>query len=431
MSPPKEIVYSPTGRGWRLLASILLLDALGAFFLDPILGAIGVGLAALLIYQYLNLRNRASRLGDVRLEPGSMDETLIAGEELTHPIMISSVLDGTLNIGDLEVGAFQPRKVEGGGGTLLFSFSSPLSGKYLGKEVTLKVSDGFNLFTSALTVPFTVELEVYPRVLPVALEAARFLSQAGESLFGEESTRTRGAGMDYMWSRPYMAGDSLKRIDWKASARLNQLVVKDYYAEGGRSPYIIFEASAPDPVSLDILSSEFLRCVLSFSREGFSMGLKVTRDGEIIYENSDLSPLQALVQAMRSALEAVELRVEDLNRLLDPTPPRQLGSLLRALGMPVPRMEGEEVEIRLDRETIIYTTLTRDPAPIIELARDMGDSGGRLHLIQPTTPWLYSRDLKTAYDLHQRYRRLNRVLEREGFYIHSSTEELGLKSQIR
>src|SRR5215203_1134861 len=46
--------------------------------------------------------------------------------------------------------------------------------------------------------------------------------------FGQEESVFHGAGLEYAQSRPYVAGDPVKFIDWKVSARVGKLYIKEF-----------------------------------------------------------------------------------------------------------------------------------------------------------------------------------------------------------
>src|SRR6478736_4599315 len=46
--------------------------------------------------------------------------------------------------------------------------------------------------------------------------------------FGQEESVFHGAGLEFAQSRPYVPGDPVKFIDWKVSARVGKLFIKEY-----------------------------------------------------------------------------------------------------------------------------------------------------------------------------------------------------------
>ncbi len=72
--------------------------------------------------------------------------------------------------------------------------------------------------------------------------------------FGQRDSVFHGAGLEYVQSRPYVAGDAVKFIDWKISARLGKLYVKEYKETKQIPLYLLLDTSASMCVSSQPLS---------------------------------------------------------------------------------------------------------------------------------------------------------------------------------
>lgn len=73
-------------------------------------------------------------------------------------------------------------------------------------------------------------VRIYPNVL--ALREFDLLKQQGRLReMGIRRSRTRGLGTEFESLREYTEGDDYRKIDWKASARRNKLVVRQYEQE--------------------------------------------------------------------------------------------------------------------------------------------------------------------------------------------------------
>ena len=85
----------------------------------------------------------------------------------------------------------------------------------------------------------------------VALRArARELVQAGQRrsenrMSGGQSSPFRGRGMEYAESRPYAAGDDVRHIDWRVTARTGRAHTKLFQPERERVTAVVYDASAP------------------------------------------------------------------------------------------------------------------------------------------------------------------------------------------
>ena len=67
--------------------------------------------------------------------------------------------------------------------------------------------------------------------------------------FGQEQSVFHGAGLEFAQSRPYVPGDPVKFIDWKLSARLRKLFVKEYEEPKQVPLYLLVDTSASMCVS--------------------------------------------------------------------------------------------------------------------------------------------------------------------------------------
>jgi len=107
-----------------------------------------------------------------------------------------------------------------------FLVSSNIVGTTTVGPLTVDVDGAGGFFGTTLSWDETVEIEVQPyapRNLHIG-EGGRPLT----TLYGEHRTGGTGSGLEPYEVREYEPGDSLSRIDWKATARLNHPHVRDY-----------------------------------------------------------------------------------------------------------------------------------------------------------------------------------------------------------
>ncbi len=89
-------------------------------------------------------------------------------------------------------------------------------------------------------LPSEEPIRVYPNVL--ALKEFDLLKQKGRLReMGIRRTRQRGIGTDFESLREYGQGDDYRKIDWKASARANKLVVRQFEVERNQSVIIVID----------------------------------------------------------------------------------------------------------------------------------------------------------------------------------------------
>ena len=105
--------------------------------------------------------------------------------------------------------------------------------------LTLIVSDVLGIARSTSVIAGTSEIVVAPRTLVVDMpELGR--GRLGRALL--ESSRRLGPG-DFHGLREYVAGDELRSIHWRASARTDDLMVKEFAVEGLHRCTVMFDPS--------------------------------------------------------------------------------------------------------------------------------------------------------------------------------------------
>lgn len=81
-------------------------------------------------------------------------------------------------------------------------------------------------------------------VVPRLRAAAAALPQFRCKETGKFSNRVRAVQGEFADMRPYAVGDDIRSIDWKASARKQDLTVRTYYEEEGSALMIVVDVSA-------------------------------------------------------------------------------------------------------------------------------------------------------------------------------------------
>lgn len=156
----------------------------------------------------------------------------------------------------------------------------------------LAVQTYFPFFLTRFTTRESVSMEVYvlPETLKVAIPSLRNIAdQASKRLtLGSENTR-KGPSLDYAYSRPYQTGDSMRRLDHRASSRYGEPMSKVF--EGVEQirrdkVCLIVDLSLADfkvwqrrPTNEDPLDERLALAVeigLSAQNEGFSLAALAT-----------------------------------------------------------------------------------------------------------------------------------------------------------
>jgi len=112
-------------------------------------------------------------------------------------------------------------------------------GGFVIRQVHLRARDPSGLQTWERTIDDPLALRVYPR--PEALrELVRPLQT--QAFAGNRVSRDRSEGLEFADLRPFVAGDRIRQINWRASARRNELWVNEQFAERNADVIIFLDS---------------------------------------------------------------------------------------------------------------------------------------------------------------------------------------------
>ena len=111
-----------------------------------------------------------------------------------------------------------------------------------GFELSTRFPFGFFRHRRRLTAR-DVDIVVYPKPEPVADELHLL-----PLLTGQTASFRRGAGHDLLMLRDYQPRDDLRHIDWKATARVQRLTVREFTAEDERRITIVLDTRLTDDI---------------------------------------------------------------------------------------------------------------------------------------------------------------------------------------
>ncbi|MFN7966777.1 MAG: DUF58 domain-containing protein [Acidobacteriota bacterium] len=177
-------------------------------------------------------------------------------------------------------------------------------GKQRFGAVDMLIDGRLGFWQRRIQVPAAMEVHVYPNF--AAVSQYRLLAAANRAgQLGIRRRRRRGEGMELHQLREYRPGDTLRQIDWKATARRGSLISREYEVERDQTVLFLLDCGrrmrADDETGTHL--DHALNAVLLLSyvalRQGDSVGL-------VTFGSNDrfLSPVKGRL-AMRSVLNAV------------------------------------------------------------------------------------------------------------------------------
>lgn len=116
----------------------------------------------------------------------------------------------------------------------------PRRGMYAQRGIGIATRFPFAFLNKTRTLSLNQEVLVYPSVEPTDEMLAVL-----PNLSGQMESQLRGRGSDLYRIRDYQPEDSVRHVDWKATAKSGELKVREYTREDERSVRMIFDNPAP------------------------------------------------------------------------------------------------------------------------------------------------------------------------------------------
>lgn len=108
-------------------------------------------------------------------------------------------------------------------------------------DIRLRARDRFGV----LAWEQRVEQEHWLRTYPRPEQLRRLLAPAHtQATTGNEVSPVRGEGLEFADTRPFVAGDRLRSVNWRASARLGELVVNERHPERNADVVLFLDSFA-------------------------------------------------------------------------------------------------------------------------------------------------------------------------------------------
>jgi uncharacterized protein (DUF58 family) len=235
-------------------------------------------------------------------------------------------------------------------------------GRYRTGPVRLRLTAGNGLYAATLDVPLD-DVVVYPG--GGALERA-VAPRELPARSGEHPSRAVGSGVEFAGVRPYAAGDRRRDIDWRTSARQQQLFVRQYAAERSFALVVVLDvgvdAGKPGRSTLDLTVRAATGLAQTYLAAHDRVGI-VSLGGSLRW----LVPAGGARQLHRVAESVMEVRLDDsqVGGGIDRVPPAALpgGAFVCVVS---PLLDGRALEAVRDLHArgfglVVVDVLTSEP----------------------------------------------------------------------
>ena len=266
--------------GILLAVGILVLLYTGSYGMFCVLAAVLFLLLCLAIYTVLAGRNLA---GYIQLPENGEKKARISGKICiyNHSILPLFCVGCDLYWANRLTGEKGKEKILFGIAgkkteEIQFSFETVYSGECTVQAQTLECMDSLRIFRRKIPVSMYGATVILPEIYDAREEITHSESYNMESFRYSQEHGGEDAGETFQ-VREYEAGDSMKQIHWKLSARLNDLVVREPGYPVTRSVLVFletgYEGSFPDPEYLDRQASVALSVTDALLRQGITCQL--------------------------------------------------------------------------------------------------------------------------------------------------------------
>jgi len=255
------------------------------------------------------------------------------------------------------------------------------------------------------------EFVVYPEALYWVLMALAVLGLRG-GFAAETSAAYTPTPVDtgeYIGSREYFPGSSLRRIDWRSTAKFGRLYVKEFSLGGGLSEALLVDPRCIGRYTCDRVASAMLS--VAVARYGSNGSLTVCRidgrDCRILGSSRDL-----LLYTLGLVLELGVVSYDQLYEFVKPTTTATLRKLLKDLGGGA-EFTGWSTLAGADTLYIV-STLLHDTRTILDVVDSARKRGTRCVVLTASKPWLDARSFSDAYAIYKSFSNVVSALRSSG-----------------
>lgn len=237
----------PTRPGWVALVAAVAVTVSGRMFGVLELYVLGVGIALLVVLAWARVRLVPLRLHvERRVVPSEVHagtpadvELSVRAERRTPELDLWEPVD-TLGGASMRAAPLPAHQ------RLVTTYRIPTArrGRVTVGPLQATVTDPFGLARRRLDTAPTAEILVLPHIDPVPVPVIGSTGPLGATL--TRWVLSRAGGSEFHAQRAYVPGDDLRRVNWRASARADDLVVVETSHEADVRLHVLLDRSAAD-----------------------------------------------------------------------------------------------------------------------------------------------------------------------------------------
>mgnify|MGYP000041109026 CR=1 FL=1 len=297
-------------------------------------------------------------------------------------------------------------------------------GIYRLSKISVERTSLLALFKSRSIVDASIEFKVLPETLywlVVALNILGFRGGAGGSRFVSEAlpaaSMLRSLSGVYYETREYLLGDPVKRIDWKATSRRQELMIREYREVFSDVTALLFDTRCIGPATCDAIASALLSLIITVIRQGIPLSQVYDLvDGRAIIFRDHKALLAYFINLV---LEKNIVSMLDLYEYIEPLTTRELRRYLaRIIGGKVfvrRSVKGRVLPIKKDvRNIVVVSMVLHSTREILDLMDRLIHNRVKPVLVMPLKPWIDIDDLEQAYRVYTSYNLVLKKLKKMG-----------------
>ena len=284
----------------------------------------------------------------------------ISARSAVHEVELLPALPPGLRVGE---GASRMilRLARGQRKTVPLAITADHWGLYRVGEVAVRVRDRFGLVSFDARVPPAVRLRVYPRTERL-LSLVRPLET--QPYAGNRVARAKGEGIEFADIRPFVPGDHVRRVNWRASARKQALYVNEAHPERNSDVVLFLDSFAEVRLAENGTLDLAVRAAASLANEYLQVRDRVGVVGFGAIVNW-LTPSMGRRQLYRitDALLQTEVMLSFAWKNIDVLPPRSLPPQALVIALS-PMLDERSLRAMLDLRARGFDLVVVDVSPL-------------------------------------------------------------------